>query len=183
MHSKDHLQAVRAVNTIDMTSKSNTLVIMSDTPLGDMTIQDTETTYSFSTRSKKYSIPKVYIADLIEVTARSIFFLSRKNISINVSPVGRPFRIQCSLKAREEFELLDSSFPFVKLNNGKSYALRIGVNPPSPLVVQITIPGDINITCDIEVDYVSFPFSFLLSGTNKSIQTKLVVRNTIGLGK
>lgn len=182
-YTRDHLQAVEVVNTIDMASKTNALVITSDAPLGEMTIKDDGNVYAFITRSTKYSIPKEYIENLMSVTWSSDYFLSRKNVAITVSPKGNPYKIRCTLKAENNFDLLDSTFPFEKRMNGKSYDLQIGVNPPTPLTVQITIPGNLKLTCDIEVTYVSFPFGFTAYGENKSIRTTLAVKNTIDLGK
>ncbi len=182
-YTLDHLQSVEVVNTINMASKTNDLVITSDAPLGEMTIKDDGNVYSFVTRSKKYSIPKEYIENLMSVTWSGNYFLSRKNIGITVSPKGNPYKIKCTLEAENDFDLLDSTFPFAKRKNGKSYDLQIGVNPPTPLSVQITIPGNVMLTCHIEVTYISFPFGFTVYGENKNIRTTLSVKNTIYLGK
>jgi hypothetical protein len=179
--TKDHSQQVLVRDSIDMNAKTNKIIVSSDSSIGGLAIWDEKEYYSFFTNSKKYTIPKQYIPDLLGVTASSETFLSRKNITITISPSGAPYQMKCVLKSQKEFALLDSNFPFTKQDSGKSYSLTIGVNPPAPLPVEVTIPKDVSLECEIEANYLSFPFRFEATGANKEIKNMLSVQMSIDL--
>jgi hypothetical protein len=182
-HTRDYPQIVTVHNSIDMSEKSDKIEISSDFPLHDIAIWDADEYYTFNTHSKRYTIPRPYVSDLMDVSTTTTYFLSRKNVSVVIANKGIPYEVHCIIKSSKEFTLYDSTFPFVKQKDGVSYSLTIGANPPSPLIVEVTVPADTDMVCDVDVTYRDFPFRFVVSGLYKEIKTLLTVKNRISIDK
>jgi len=177
--SENYPQAVTARNVVDFEKQTNQIEIRSSSPLGYFNIQDEYSDFHFDTISRKYIIPRKNIPDLLTIKTEKRTFLDRNNVTVTILPSGTPYKIYFQIHADTEFTLYDSNFPFTKMENSDDYEILIGVYPPSPLEIQLTLPKEYSYIFTIQIDYLDIPFRFITSGKNKKITTLLTLKEKI----
>ncbi|MBN2444869.1 MAG: hypothetical protein JXJ04_26175 [Spirochaetales bacterium] len=179
--SENRFQNVTARNIIDYERLTHFIEIESSSPLGEISIMDEESVFTFNTTSRKYIIPKKNIPDLLSIKTTQIPFLNRNNVTINIQSIGTPYKVYFQVRADKDFTLYDSNFPFKKTQKGMGYEIQIGIYPPSPLEVQLTLTKDIIYVFSLQIDYENLPFEFNVLGKNKNITTLLTLKKKITL--
>ena len=131
---------------------SRNIVISSIAPLRDLSFYLGDTQYELATNQITHTInlrekepPKT------EITIRENAFLSRRTISMNISPRIRANRIEASLSSDDPLLIFESSFQFRLSDDRLSADFLIGINPPTPLPLVVTIPDTQQTTMTITV--------------------------------
>ncbi len=90
------------------------------------------------------------------------FFLSRKRIRVTIDAPEGMYRALVRVKSKSRIELYDSSFPYALSDDGLSAELSVGILPPSPLVLELTVPASFE--GDLEATLVSLGSGASVSG-------------------
>lgn len=174
-------QPVTAQYTIDRESEESSLQFSSPAPLGQLHLWDGSELVSIDTRSRSYRVPLPDVGELLETSVSSVGFLDRQNINLTFRPRGAPYRMRLELSSPEEFVLYDANFPYQREPDGRRYSLLIGVNPPLPLSVQLTVPRQHSFTLGMTLEYRQPPAGHEFYGENKTIRTRLTYRTSLEL--
>ncbi|MBN1696686.1 MAG: hypothetical protein JW881_04140 [Spirochaetales bacterium] len=168
-------QPVTARTILDFEHLTHRIEISSPSMLGEISVWDDKGFFSFNTTSNRYIIPRKNIPDLLSVTTTETSFLDRKNVEFTLRPKGNPYRVQLTIRSEKEFTLYDSNYPVQRKQKGLEYDILIGVNPPSPLPIFLTLPKGLSCRFFISIDYMNIPFRFIVLGKNKNIRTILTL--------
>jgi len=101
------------------------------------------------------------------------FFLSRKRIRTTIDAPEGTYRALVRVKSKSRIELYGSSFPYALSDDGLSAELSVGILPPSPLVLELTVPASFE--GDLEATLVSLGSGASVSG-NAVIASHVVKR-------
>lgn len=174
-------QPIDAVYVIDEVREEKFLELSSPAPLRNVRALNGDTTISIDTRSRFYRLPLVNPGEYLETAISSVGFLDRKNVSLSLAPWSEPYRVALSVTSDQEFVLFDANFPYMRTSGGKEYTVLIGVNPPLPLDVELTVPRNRAFTVEITLEYLKPPEGYALTGANVSISNRLRFRRNIEL--
>ena len=172
-------QPVLAHYIIDREARSNTLKLTSPAPLGRIYLADGSSLTSIESRLTSYVLPLGEFQDLLEIEETSRGFLDRRNISLNLAPRGKPFKLKLTLSSGEEFILFDANFPYIRESRGREYQILVGVNPPLPLLVQLTLPRDMMFDLSITLEYFGRQDDLEIFGRNKEIETRFTFKKRV----
>ena len=169
-------QPVTAEYLIDRESGQTRVELDSPASLRDLYLLEPGALRVVDTWARSTWRPLPQIADLVAPRLTEVGFLDRKNIHLALQPVGSPVRIRLSVSAPEEFVLYDANFPYQREPDGKRYTLLIGVNPPLPLDVQLTLPQDRSFQVGLELEYSEPPAGFEAFGDRAAVRSRLTYR-------
>ncbi len=169
-------QPVTAEYLIDRDSGQTRVELASPDPLRDLYLLEPGALRVVDTRARSTWRPLPTIADLVTPGLTEVGFLDRKNIHLALQPVGSPVRIRLTVSAPEEFVLYDANFPYQREPDGKRYTLLIGVNPPLPLDVQLTLPQARSFEVGLELEYGGPPAGFEAFGDRAAVRSRLTYR-------
>jgi len=77
--------------------------------------------------------------------------------------------------------LFDANFPYTRTPGGKEYTILIGVNPPLPLDVELTVPRNRAFTVEVTLEYLQPPEGYTLTGESVSVSNRLRFRKNLEL--
>ena len=174
-------QPISAVYVVDEVKEEQYLELSSPAPLRNVRALNADTTISIDTRSRLYRLPLVDQEEYLRTAVSSIGFLDRKNISLSLEPWSEPYRVSVSVKSDREFVLFDASFPYTRTPGGKEYSILIGVNPPLPLNLELTIPRNRTFTVEVTLEYLQPPEGYTLEGDHISVSSRLRFRKYLEL--
>jgi hypothetical protein len=174
-------QPVNATYVIDEVADKRYLELSSPAPLENLKARDGNTTISIDTRSRLYTLPLKHGGEYLDTTISSVGFLDRKNVNLLLTPWSEPYRVRLKVSAEEEFVLFDANFPYTREPGGREYTILIGVNPPLPLNVQLTVPKNRTFTVGITLEYLRSPEGYDLSGEFAAISNRLTFRRDLEL--
>jgi hypothetical protein len=174
-------QPVNAAYVIDEVTDKRYLELSSPAPLENLKARDGDTTISIDTRSRLYTLPLKHRGEYLDTTISSVGFLDRKNVNLLLTPWSEPYRVRLKVSAEEEFVLFDANFPYTREPGGREYTILIGVNPPLPLNVQLTVPKNRTFTVGITLEYLRPPEGYDLSGEFVAISNRLTFRRNLEL--
>jgi len=174
-------QPVHAAYVIDEVAGKRYLELSSPAPLEDLKIRDGNTTISIDTRSRLYTLPLKRGGEYLDTTISSVGFLDRKNVNLLLTPWSEPYRVRLKVSAEEEFVLFDANFPYTREPGGREYTILIGVNPPLPLNVQLTVPKNRTFSLGITLEYLRSPEGYDLRGRFAAISNRLTFRRDLEL--
>ncbi len=172
-------QQIVARYLVDRIAKESTLSLNSPAALGHLRIWDTENLVTIDSRSRSYVLPLPEIPELLQSSIESTGFLDRKNLKLILDPTGSPRRFRLTLRSPEEFVLFDSNFPYIRETGGRVYDLLVGVNPPLPLEVELTLPKGRTFELSVEVEYLNNPADFRLFAPDKILDTIFTLRDRL----
>jgi len=176
---REKQQIITAHYLVDRVNGENSLQLTSTGPLGGLTVWDGENRIQIDSHSRKYNLPLPEVPELLHITINSVGFLDRKNIQLDLKPVGTPYKLTLTLNSEEEFVLFDSNFPYVRQPGGREYTLLIGANPPLPLSVQLTVPRDRTFNLHLVTEYLSVPADFQLYAADKQVEARFTLIKTL----
>lgn len=168
-------QPIAALETINITNKTNNLIITSPAPIGEIEYRTGKNTIKVNTKSRKYITPLQGIPSLIHFTSQSVAFLNRNNYELETQLKGNPSKVEVVISSNKEFVLYDANFPFKRDKSGKSYSIFIGVNPPVPLILQFTLPKGFQFDIRFKVNYRNPPVPLSVTGKNKKTDVELLL--------
>ena len=174
-------QPVNATYVIDEVADKRYLELSSPAPLENLKVRDGNTTISIDTRSRMYTLPLKHGGEYLDTTISSVGFLDRQNVNLLLTPWSEPYRVRLKVSAEEEFVLFDANFPYTREPGGREYTILIGVNPPLPLNVQLTVPKNRTFTVGITLEYLRSPEGYDLSGEFAAISNRLTFRRDLEL--
>jgi len=174
-------QPIEATYVIDEVQGTRYLDLSSPAPLKDIKVLQGSTTISIDTRSRLYHLPLSGDTRYLETGVSSVGFLDRKNVTLRLDPWMEPYRVRLGVSSEEEFVLFDASFPYTRRPGGRQYSILIGVNPPLPLEVQLTVPKDRTFTLEITLEYLHPPEGYQLEGKSIAVSSRLRFRRNLEL--
>ena len=178
-HSEENLQTVSVKDLVDTDTGANTIELTDISPLGLINLWINNDYYYIDTRATRYIIPLQFIPDLMKIENTQQAFLDRKNITLSLTAKRLPVKVNLLITSEKEFTLFDSNFPFRRRQMGTAYEILIGVNPPNPLPIQLTLPAGHTFQLQFNVEYTEFPFRFEVTGMNKEFDSKLILKKTL----
>jgi hypothetical protein len=150
--------------------------LASPAPLRGLYLRDPGGLRVVNTRARFARRPLPRIEDLVVPRVTAVGFLDRKNVNLTLQPLGSPVRIRLTVSAPEEFVLYDANFPYQREPDGRRYTLLIGVNPPLPLSVQLTLPQAHSFALSLELEYGEPPAGFEAFGDQAEVRSRLTYR-------
>jgi hypothetical protein len=160
-------------------------MVSSSAPLGRLFYWRSDSVVGIDSENREYIITEDSVPELLTVETESTPVLDRKNVVLRLRTSGRPYKVDLSLSAEEDYVLFDSNFPFARRISedpgNTTYAIRVGKNPPSPLSVLLTLPRDRIFKLEVEMEYLDPPVRLDFSGKNKSIRTIVVYKQKISV--
>ncbi len=174
-------QPVTAEYLIDRESGQTRVELASPDPLRDLYLLEPGGLRVVDTWARATWRPLPAIADLVTPQLTEVGFLDRKNVHLALQPVGSPVRIRLTVSAPEEFVIYDANFPYQREPDGKRYTLLIGVNPPLPLDVQLTLPQARSFQVGLELEYGAPPAGFQAFGDRAAVRSRLTYRMSMEL--
>jgi hypothetical protein len=180
-YSEQQPQPIQANYVIDRVEAKHYLELSSPAPLRNLKVLKRSEIISIDTRSRLYRLPLEATAEYLETEFSSIGFLDRKNVNVRLIPWAEPYRITMSVTSDEEFVLFDANFPYIRSTGGREYKILVGVNPPFPLNIQLTVPRNRTFTLEIALEYIHPPEGYALSGQYSQINSILKIRKQLEL--
>jgi len=180
-YGENHPQPITAQYVIDRVEQQQYLELFSPAPLKNIKVVQEAGPISIDTRSRSYRLPLEDSGVYLETDVTSVGFLDRKNIELRLIPWSEPQRVRLNISAEEEFVLFDANFPYTRDPGGKQYTVLIGVNPPFPLPVQLTVPRNRAFTVEITLEYLRAPAGYELSTEHAAVENRLTVRRRLEL--
>jgi hypothetical protein len=139
-----------------------------------------------ATRARRATAAVELAPDPLAVTTSSSAFLDRRNVSVTLTPSPGsdllPYELGLRLLGSQDFVLYDSTFPFARDPSGREYTIRVGVNPPSPLELQLTLPRGLEFELEITARYLQFPQALVVSSPGAVIEPWLRTRSVHSFG-
>jgi hypothetical protein len=178
-YQEQHPQPINAVYVIDEAQGQQYLQLSSPAPLRNVRARNGETIVSINTHSRLYRLPLVDQDEYLQAAIDSVGFLDRKNITLRLDPWSKPYRVALSVNSDREFVLFDASFPYTRTPGGKEYTIHIGVNPPLPLNVELTVPRNRTFTVEVTLEYLQPPEGYALEGEHVSVSSRLRFRKNL----
>jgi len=172
-------QPVTAQRTIDFDKRLHILELTSPAPMLEMELYDGNKKIHLNPSSRNHFIQFDNFPSLISYDIESKGFLNRQNIEVQLKPEGEPYRINLTLISDDDFVLYDSNFPFERDLSGKEYSIYIGVNPPIPLSIQLTLPKNNTYKLIVNIEYLSVPIDFRVTGDNIKVKPLLKIKKSI----
>jgi hypothetical protein len=174
-------QPINAVYVIDEVQQEEYLQLSSPAPLRNMHAINGNAKISIDTRSRLYRLPLFDHGEYLKTRISSVGFLDRKNVSLILDPWSEPYRVALRVSSDQEFVLFDANFPHMRTPGGKEYTILIGVNPPVPLDVQLTVPRNRTFTIEVSLEYLQPPEGCALTGNHVSVSNRLKFRKNLQL--
>ena len=143
-------QPVTVTQTLD-DEGTNRVVLDSPAPIGEVLVDEQYGAQTLHVRgdSDLLLLPPQSVP--VKVDVEQTEFLQKKNLSVVVSSGTGPHAVSAELTSPQDFVLLDSSLPFVRVS-GRDYRLLIGAFPPNPLSLQLTLPAGYAFTLTFTLD-------------------------------
>lgn len=174
-------QPVNATYVIDDVADQRYLELSSPAPLANLKARDGSTIISIDTRSRLYTLPLSDRGEYLETAISRVGFLDRENVNLLLTPWSEPYRVRLKVSAVKEFVLFDANYPYIREPGGREYTILIGVNPPLPLNIQLTVPKNRTFTVGITLEYLRSPEGYDLSGEFAAISNRLTFRRDLEL--
>jgi hypothetical protein len=174
-------QVVQFKEEIQLDEQFRIIRLDSGAPLGTIRVKSSDYEHTISTDEKTRIFTETEIPILLSLVKQERRFLGRKNITLRLVPHGEPAEVRILLSSTEDIILYDSNFPHKLDPEQNTAVLFIGRNPPTPLSVSFTLPGDLEVEAVVEVSYSRFPYSVSVEGEAIRVEKELIVSRKIDL--
>ena len=91
-------------------------------------------------------------ASPLQIQQDSSEFLQQRNVRLLVQMPSSPRSLVVTLTSEDDFILFDSSYPPIR-ESPRQYRLLIGIFPPNPLQLQLTLPSDGAFTLTLTAEF------------------------------
>ena len=177
---KNKRMPVLLVHTID--TDSDISIIEASTPVlsGNIEISIDNNNYNLETGNlKKAEVTINNTEEMLEVRETVSWFLDKKNIALDIIPIGEPEKIEVLFRMKENHIILDSNYQFTLKPNLEGGTFHIGYNPDFPLSLDILIDKEADIWLEIKLIYRTPPFDIDITGGNMIFYNYTVVKKSI----
>ncbi|WP_455383160.1 hypothetical protein [Salinispira pacifica] len=178
-------QPVTVIQHVDADSGKETLTLTSPAPLGNLSFLygDRDIALSNAGRSRTLSIGEG--GHLLEVSRSVHAFLGREQTTLTVRPGAglsrsmQLYRVAVALESPEPLVMYDSGFPFSYSDANRRVDLHIGVNPPSPLRVDYTLPAGKSPEAVVTAGFLNLPVPCLPRSANYAFNLRTEVTRVV----
>lgn len=160
-------QPVTVIQHIDNGAGTDRLSLSSAAPLDDLSFTYGKQSFSLRDAGRRASVTLPSGPELIRVGRSLHAFLGREQTSLTVahgpaSPAGmRLYRILVNLSSSEPLVMYDANYPFTYTAANREADLHIGVDPPTPLRVDYTLPAGKSPAATVTAGFLNVPESCL----------------------
>jgi hypothetical protein len=170
---------VTVEQTIDADG-TNRLDLSCPVPLREVTVADRGGERTLDLHVRDASIELAPTDASIAVSVQSTASLGRANVALTIRAPAPVRRASAVLSSASDFVLYDCSFPFVREAEGR-YRLLTGAFPPSPLSLELTLPGSGAYRLDLELELDSPLLGARCSAPSSRIEQRVRVRARVDL--
>ncbi len=178
LYGDDGLQPLAARASIDLDTGRSNLHLSSPGPIGAVTVNLAGEERTVTTREQVFTIPMATVTGLMTFTERSETYRDRHSVTLDLAPLGQPRELRLTLESDDAFALLDASHRYWKLDQGR-YCLLVGLGPPNPLPVQLTVPRDLKLVLRFDWVYDQPPVPITVRGDDRMVVTSTRVTGSI----
>ena len=172
------LQPLAATASIDLDTGRSNVHLSSPGPIGAVTVSMAGEERSVATREQIFTVPMAAVTGLMTFTERSETYRDRHTVTLDLAPLGEPRELRLTLESDDAFALLGSSHRYWKLDQGR-YRLLVGLGPPNPLPVQLTVPRDLKLVLRFDWVYDQPPVPLTVQGDDRMVVTSTRVTGSI----
>jgi hypothetical protein len=142
---RNNPQPLRLEEYIDREEDRHELRLSSPSPLGRFEVKFGDKFFPVLTQARTYTITleSFPVTPLRSLSVET--FLERRTCHIAVSPVFQPQKISLSLFSDNPLVIYDSNFPYSRGFPDRQAEIHIGVDPPVPLNIILTVPDSLNL--------------------------------------
>ena len=156
-------------------------MITSPAPIGRVNLLSDPYNREIISDLREITIDAEEIPEIINILYESKLFLDRKNINLLLTAEGIPSKVRVFLESSEDIIIFDSNFPFSLSPESDSAEIFIGTNPPVPLNIIFTLPGDFTGYITAHIIYKTSPYPLELTGDNIEIFKKIIIKQKISI--
>ena len=178
LYGEAGLQPLAARVSIDLDTGRSNLHLASPGPIGTVTVNMAGEERSVTTREQVFTVPMATVTGLMTFTERAETYRDRYSVTLDLAPVGQPRELRLTLESDDAFALLGASHRYWKLEQGR-YRLLVGLGPPNPLPVQLTVPRDLKLVLRFEWAYDQPPVPLTVQGDDRMLVTSTRVTGSI----
>lgn len=178
LYGETGLQPLAARVSIDLDTGRSNLHLSSPGPIGAVTVNLAGEERSVTTRAQVFTVPMATVTGLMTFTERAETYRDRHGVTLDLAPLGQPRELRLTLESDDAFALLGASHRYWKLDQGR-YRLLVGLGPPNPLPVQLTVPRDLKLVLRFEWVYDQPPVPLTVQGDDKVVVTSTRVTGSI----
>ena len=172
------LQPLAATASIDLDTGRSNLHLSSPGPIGAVTVNMAGEERTVTTREHVFTVPMATVTGLMTFTERSETYRDRHTVTLDLAPLGQPRELRLTLESDDAFALLGANHRYWKLDQG-SYRLLVGLRPPNPLPVQLTVPRDLKLVLRFDWVYDQPPVPLAVQGDDRLVVTSTRVTGSI----
>ena len=176
---RDYPQNVHVQEYVDATADIHELRLTSPSPLGEFGLQFGKGLYPVSTRKRNAVVRLEDVPVMFQRSVRSESFLDRRTYIILTSPLLKPEKIVFTAASSSDLVIYDSNFPPSLDISGRRAELFIGSDPPLPLEIILTLPGNLEISGELLYHSSLLSEEVSLKGKTVEISTSSTVRDTV----
>ncbi|MDR2588041.1 MAG: hypothetical protein LBC67_01320 [Spirochaetales bacterium] len=155
------------------------LRLSSPSPLGRFRLSFGDRVFSVDTQERSCAIPLEPLGGFSPSPVSVEAFLSRRSYTIEFKPFFRPRKVRLSLSSGEPLGIYDSNFPYTFDASGKKAEIHIGVDPPSPLDIILTLPAALEAQAEISSRSPLLSESLEIQDKNFSLESYSQTRDLI----
>ena len=144
-------QPLSVTQVLDDTTRTNRVTMESPAPIGEVTVTLPSGTDAMNVQSTSYTLLLSPSPPPLATSVSETEFLQKKNVAISVTTARSPRSLNAKLTSDQDFVLLDSSVPYVRVS-GSEYSLLIRAFPPNPLPLELTLPAATTFTVTLTVE-------------------------------
>ena len=172
------LPPLAATASIDLDTGRSNLHLSSPGPIGAVTVSMAGEERTVVTREQVFTVPMATATGLMSFSERSETHRDRHSVTFDLAPLGQPRELLLTLESDDAFALLGASHPYWKLDQGR-YCLLVGLGPPNPLAVQLTVPRDLKLVLRFDWVYDQPPVPITVQGDDRTVITSARVTGSI----
>ncbi len=177
-YSEGSKQPLMLSEQISVDERNRTMEIKSPADFGGLTALGADFRVEPPKEDSSYIERLPYREGYLETSIEQRNFLGRTITRLTVDTKHPPRKINLVLKSEEAILLYDCSFPVTYSTDRRSLRIHIGRNPPVPLDVSFTVPGDFTGTLSLQSLYTEAPYELVLPVERFDIDYRMEVTSS-----
>jgi hypothetical protein len=163
---------------IDREEGVHELRLSSPSPLGQFEVKFGDKFFPVLTQARDYTIFLEGFPDIPSRTLGAEVFLERRTYHIAAEPFFKPRKISFFLFSDAPLVIYDSSFPYSLDLSGRRAEIHIGVDPPVPVDIILTVPVSLNVRGELIYLSPRLSAAFDVSGKEMRIESYSKIRDS-----